>query len=52
MNLENTINQASKLLKKHNISSHLLDAEIILSDVMGVSREFLLTNISVHTKND
>ena len=46
MNLENTINQASKLLKKHNISSHLLDAEIILSDVMGVSREFLLTNIS------
>ena len=47
MILNNTINQAAKLLKKHNISSHLLDAEIILSEVMGVSREFLLTNDQV-----
>ena len=41
MILENTTKQASQLLKKHNIISHELDAEIILSDIMGVSKEFL-----------
>ena len=44
MILENTINKASKILKKHNITSHALDAEVILSDIIGVSREFLLVN--------
>ena len=44
MILENTVKQASKLLKKHNIISHELDAEIILSDIMGVTREFLIIN--------
>ena len=44
MILEETIKEASKVLKKHNIISHTLDAEIILSDIIGVSREFLLTN--------
>ena len=44
MIIEDTIHQASQLLKKHNIASHLLDAEIILSEVMGVSKEFILTN--------
>jgi len=44
MILENTIKYASKLLKKHNIRSHELDAEIILSNIMGVSKEYLIMN--------
>ena len=44
MILENTIRQASQLLKNHNIISHELDAEIILSDIMKVTREFLIVN--------
>ena len=44
MNLENTIKEASKKLKNHNISSHALDAQIILADIMGLKREFLITN--------
>ena len=42
--LANTIKQASQLLKNNNIVSHELDAEIILSDIMGVTREFLIVN--------
>ena len=44
MNLENTIKFGSQLLKNSLINSHELDAEILLSDIMGVSREFLITN--------
>ena len=44
MILENTIKQASQLLKNHNIISCELDAEIILSDIMKVTREFLIIN--------
>ena len=44
MILENTIKQASQLLKSHNIISHQLDAEIIISDIMGVTKEFLIIN--------
>ena len=44
MILENTIQDASKILKNHHITSHQLDAEIILSNIMGVTREFLITN--------
>ena len=44
MIVEKTVRQASKLLKKNNIVAHELDAQIILSDIMGVSREFLLLN--------
>jgi release factor glutamine methyltransferase len=44
MILQNTINEASNILKKHNVASHSLDAEIILSEIIGVSREFLLIN--------
>ena len=48
MILENTIKQASQLLKNHNIISHELDAEIILSDIMGVTKEFLLVNNQIN----
>ena len=44
MILQNTIKQASQILKSHNIISHELDAEIILCDIMGVTKEFLITN--------
>ena len=44
MIVENTIKQASQILKKQNINSHQLDAELLLSHVMGVTREFLVIN--------
>ena len=44
MILENKINYVSKVLKSNNIISYQLDAELILSDIMGVTREFLITN--------
>ena len=44
MILEETIKEASKVLKKYDIISPTLDAEIILSSIIGVSREFLLVN--------
>jgi len=43
MILENTINEASKTLKHHNIESHNLDAQILLAEIMGVSRDFLIS---------
>jgi len=44
MILENTIQQAAKILKKHNILSYRLDAEILLSNIMGITREDLINN--------
>ena len=44
MNLETTIKKASQILKKHNIHTHELDAQIMLSDIMGVKREYLIIN--------
>ena len=44
MILEETINKASQILKNHNIHSHELDAQIILSEIMGVKKEYLITN--------
>ena len=44
MILEEVVKQASNQLKKVNINSYQLDAELILSDIMGVSRESLITN--------
>ena len=44
MNLETTIKKASQILKNHNIHTHELDAQIILSDIMGVKREYLIIN--------
>ena len=48
MILENVIRQASQLLKNNNIASYELDSEIILSDIMKVSREFLIVNNCVN----
>ena len=48
MNLENTVKKASQILKNHNIYSHELDAQVILSDIMGTKREFLITNNEIN----
>ena len=52
MILEKTIKQASLFLKDYNIPSHELDAEIILSNVMGVTREFLIVNNNMNISNN
>ena len=48
MNLDNTVIKASQILKNHNIHSHELDAQIILSNIMGVKRESLITNNEIN----
>ena len=52
MILEEAIKEASNQLKKENIDSHQLDAEIILSDIMGVSKEFLILNSELIIKKN
>ena len=53
MIIEDTIKKASDILKKNNIISHNLDAEILLSNIIGTSREFLIvnSNTSINKKN-
>ena len=48
MNIENTIKQASQKLKNYKIGSHELDAQVILADIVGIKREFLLSNSSIN----
>ena len=48
MILENTIRQASQLLKNQNIISHELDAQVILSDIMGVTKDFFIANSHIN----
>jgi len=52
MNLQNIIKEASIKLKNNNIISHVLDAEIILADIMGLKREFLITNDKINISED
>ncbi len=44
MNIENAINEASKLLKKNNIKSPKLDSEILMSKVIQKDRLFTILN--------
>ena len=48
MNLENTLKKGSLILKKNNINSHELDAQIILSNLIGVEREYLIINDKIN----
>jgi release factor glutamine methyltransferase len=48
MILENTLKKASFILKENNIDTHELDAQIILSHIMGVTKEFLITNDDIN----
>ena len=43
MKLENTIKEAAKKLKNHNIASYDLDAEIIIANILKIEREYLIT---------
>ena len=52
MNLENTIKEASKKLKNNNITSHALDAQIILADIMGIDRALLITTDRINISQD
>ena len=53
MILEKTIKKGSDILKKNNILTHELDAEILLSNIMGVTRESFITNNKIHiTENN
>jgi len=45
MNIEIAIKNASKELKKNNISSALLDSELLLSKVIKKDRKFILLNL-------
>ena len=55
MIIQDVINDASKKLRENKISSHIIDAELLLSNLMGVPREFLILNgnklISPETNN-
>ena len=44
MILNNTIKKASSILKNNNIPTYELDAEIILSNIMNVERDFFILN--------
>ena len=52
MILENTIKKASQLLKNQNIISHELDAQVILSDIMGVTRDFFIVNSHINVSKN
>ena len=52
MILENTIKQASQLLKNQNIISHELDAQVILSDIMGVTKDFFIANSHINVSKN
>ena len=48
MNLENTVRKASQILKKNNITSYDLDAEVILSNIIGTKKEYLILNNKIN----
>ncbi len=52
MNTAETINFGSKVLKNEEINSHRLDSELILSNILKISREKLLLNdLSISYEN-
>ena len=51
MILENTLKEGSRFLKKNNINSHELDAQILLSNIMKVTREYLILNNTIDVSN-
>ena len=52
MILEDTIRKASQLLKNQNIISHELDAQVILSDIMGVTKDFFIANSHINVSKN
>jgi release factor glutamine methyltransferase len=52
MILNNTIKKASSILKNNNIPTYELDAEIILSNIMNVERDFFILNDNLKIPDD
>jgi len=52
MNVENIIKSASTILRNNNVVSHELDAQILLSDIMGVKREYLFMNNEINISSN
>ena len=52
MILEETIKRGSEFLKNYNIKTHELDAQLILSNIMGVEKEFLISNNQISISNN
>ena len=48
MIIQSTIEQASQTLKKNNIETFNLDAEVILANLMKVEKEFFILNSNKH----
>ena len=48
MNLDEAIKNGFKKLKNNNIKSALLDSEILLSEAINKSREFIILNLNNH----
>ena len=46
MNFEIVINRAYEELKKNNIKSALIDSELLLSQAINKSREFIILNLN------
>ena len=46
MNIQETINKGTKVLKKSNIKTAHLDSEVLLSKVLQKDREYVLLNSS------
>ena len=51
MNYSLVLNKASKLLNNSSIKNFKLDSEIILSNVLNLSREELLLNLNKKISN-
>jgi len=52
MIISDLINKGSKILKKNNISSHLLDSELLLSSALGKSREQILSSYTLSVSDN
>ena len=52
MNLENAINQGTKILEKNLIQSAKLDSEILMSKVICKEREFIILNQKNHLERN
>ena len=52
MLISDLINRGSKILKKNDISSHLLDSELLLSSVLSKSREQILSSYTLNVSEN
>ena len=52
MKIETLFNEASKELKRHKIKSSILDSEILISETIKKSREFIILNSKKKVENE